>query len=206
VYPVGAVEYGVSLEALLAFCDQIDSRYRNADSGLISYLVYGGEPAPEGLLSSATRRNVRLMSFIEYQGLIDFRSYLRKQTESLETDRIYQPRLYVSQRVWIPEQRAEHPDALEKINHWLASREGRFILLLGDFGTGKTFLLHELARRMGASGEGPVPILLQMRSLEKGRTLDALLAQHFALEEMDDFSISRFRYMLEQGRVVLLFD
>jgi WD40 repeat protein len=80
------------------------------------------------------------------------------------------------------------------------------VLVLGEFGTGKTFLLHELARRMAEEGSGPVPILLQMRALEKGRSLDALLAQHFALEEVDDFNPRKFRYMLEQGRVALLFD
>jgi predicted NACHT family NTPase len=59
---------------------------------------------------------------------------------------------------------------------------------------------------MGEVRGGLIPILLQMRSLEKGLSLDALLAQHFAQEGVEDFSPSRFRYMLEQGRVALLFD
>jgi predicted NACHT family NTPase len=78
-------------------------------------------------------------------------------------------------------------------------------VILGDFGTGKTFLLQELARRMGEQRDGLVPILLQMRSLEKGRSLDALIGQHFGQERME-VAPDKLSYMLEQGRVALLFD
>ncbi|HEX6903048.1 MAG TPA: TIR-like protein FxsC [Thermoanaerobaculia bacterium] len=205
-YPVTGVEYDVSLEDLDAFCEQIDKGFRGADPRMISYLIYGGAPAPEGLQSVATKRDVRLMSLIEYMGLIDFRSYLRKQTDDLTRDKLYPPSLYVTQRMVSLERNEEHPDALAKLQEWLSTPNRRFAVILGDFGTGKTFLLHELARRMGLLESGPVPILLQMRSLEKGRTLAQLLGQHFGQNEPEGYRFERFRYMLEQGRIVLLFD
>ena len=210
MYPIGAAEQGLSRESYQSFLEEIDAPYRKTDPGLISYLVYGGAPAPEDLVKQAGARRVHLVSFVEYQGMIDFRTYLRRQTVTLENDSIYPPSLYVSQRMRtlsiLGREEDETADALAQVQGWLDAPLGRFIVLLGDFGTGKTFLLHELARRMGESEGGLVPVLLQMRSLEKGRSLDALLAQHFAQEKMEGFSPAKFRYMLEQGRIALLFD
>jgi WD40 repeat protein len=210
IYPVGAMEHGLSVPSFEAFLTEIDSHYRQGDPGLISRLVYGGGPAPADLVAKARAHRVHLLSFVEHQGLIDFRSYLAQQTQKLAADPIYPPSLYVPQRMQtlsiLGREEDETADALAQVREWLDAPLGRFIVLLGDFGTGKTFLLHELARRMGESAEGLVPILLQMRSLEKGRDLDALLAQHFAQEKMEGFSPAKFRYMLEQGRIALLFD
>jgi hypothetical protein len=194
---------------LQIFLDEIDAPYRKYDSGLISRLVYGGEPAAADLVAQAQAHRIRLVSFVEHQGLIDFRSYLTRQTAKLADDPIYPPRLYVSQRMRslsILGREETEAAALAQVSEWLEAPIGRFIVLLGDFGTGKTFILHELARRMGEDEEGLIPILLQMRSLEKGRSLDALLAQHFAQEGLEAFSPAKFRYMLEQGRIALFFD
>ncbi|HVS00959.1 MAG TPA: pentapeptide repeat-containing protein [Thermoanaerobaculia bacterium] len=175
---------------------------------MISILVYDEGPLPDPIARAAESQRVRPISFRDYQTIIDFRPYVAEQSSRLASDPVYAPRLYVPQRMCYRlggvEEEAE--DALGRVMEWLDSLDGRFVLLLGDFGTGKTFLLHELARRMGQTDNGSLPILLQMRDLEKGRSLDALLAQHFALGKVEDFSPRRFRYMLEQGHVTLLFD
>lgn len=89
----------------------------------------------------------------------------------------------------------------------LAEPDRRFALVLGDFGTGKTFLLHELARRMGREEGGAlVPVLIEMRTLQKQRTLNELVAQHFAGADVQRFELEKFRYMLKEGRIALLFD
>jgi WD40 repeat protein len=210
IYPVGAVEHGLAPDFFQAFLAEIDAPYRRTDPGLISRLIYGGALAAPDLVAQARAHRVRLLSFVEHQGLIDFRTYLAKQTGKLARDPVYPPSLYVQQRMrtlaLLGQEENETNDALGQVLEWLADPYGRFLVLLGDFGTGKTFLLHELARRMGEAEGGLVPVLLQMRSLEKGRSLDALLAQHFAQEGMEGFSPAKFRYMLEQGRIALLFD
>lgn len=45
-----------------------------------------------------------------------------------------------------------------------------------------------------------------MQALEKARTLDVLVAQHLADSGMDRIDLEAFRYMLREGRLVLLFD
>lgn len=190
IFPVGALDQEVSERSLQLFLSDVDARYRQFDPLLVSILVYGGNPAPGSLVRLAQERRIHLVSFIEYQGLIDFRPYVRQQTDKLASDLIYPPALYVPQRMrYLAGGRDEQEtsDALATVQDWLSTQTGRFVVLLGDFGTGKTFLLHELARRMGEQERGPVPILLQMRSLEKGRDLNALLAQHFAQEGVEDF-------------------
>jgi len=207
-YPVGAIEHGLSRESLGAFLDEVDKEFRKEDSRLPFVLVYSGETAPESLVREAAKRRVRLERFTDYQRLIDFRRYIGSQTTKLAQDTIYPPKLYVPQRIryLFGHDEEENSNALATVQEWLSSPSGRFLVLLGDFGTGKTFLLHELARCMGEQEGGLVPIFLQMRSLEKGRDLNSLLAQHFSQDWVEGFTPGRFRYMLEQGRVVLLFD
>jgi WD40 repeat protein/3',5'-cyclic AMP phosphodiesterase CpdA len=206
VYAVGAIAGDMTAEHLELFVQRVHERYREDDPGARSILVATGAIPPR-LLDEARGQHVDLVSFVEFQGLLDLRPYVEKQTAELAADPVYPPELYIPQRLQFDEGQGleEAGDALGKVSRWLQDPRGRFVLILGDFGTGKTFLLHELARRMGQEDPGLSPILLQMRALEKSRTLDELLSQHFGRLGMD-FSPRKFRYMLEQGRVALLVD
>ncbi|WP_437994092.1 pentapeptide repeat-containing protein [Sorangium sp. So ce145] len=208
IAPLAALESGISTEAVSAFIESIDASYRREDPGLVSTLVYGGEPAPEELVRYASARRVRLVRFLEYQGLIDFRGYLAWQNASLERDPTYPPDLYVDQRVALTTGQEEvlHERALDALAALLDSEHNRFVLVLGDFGTGKTFLLHELARRLGNAGGPLTPVLIEMRALEKARDLNALIAQHLALAGLGKIDLPAFRHMLAEGRIALLFD
>jgi hypothetical protein len=95
--------------------------------------------------------------------------------------------------------------ALGTIMRWLGETPSRFILVLGEFGAGKTFLLRELARRIPSVLPDLVPLLLELRTLEKARTVEELAAQHLSAQG-EAFDPEKFRYMLREGRVVLLFD
>ncbi|WP_437803258.1 pentapeptide repeat-containing protein [Sorangium sp. So ce693] len=208
IAPLAALESGISTEAVSAFIESIDASYRREDPGLVSTLVYGGEPAPEELVRYASARRVRLVRFLEYQGLIDFRGYLAWQNASLERDPTYPPDLYVDQRVALTtgQEEVARERALDAVAELLDSEHSRFVLVLGDFGTGKTFLLHELARRMGRAGGPLTPVLIEMRALEKARDLNALIAQHLALAGLGKIDLPAFRHMLAEGRIALLFD
>jgi WD40 repeat protein len=208
-YPVAALEQPITEELLDAFLRDIDARFRGADPAVRSELVYRGELASEALCRRAKRRGVRLISFEEYRGLIDFRRYLEWQTGRLVRDPIYPPALYVDQRadLHIGREPRRVERAIDTLLEMLDADHGRFVLVLGDFGTGKTFLLHEIARRLViAEGRRLVPVLIEMRALEKARSLDALVAQHLTLVGMDRIDLPAFRYMLAEGRIVLLFD
>ncbi|MGH8899813.1 MAG: pentapeptide repeat-containing protein [Egibacteraceae bacterium] len=206
-YPVGADEHGIDAEAVGRFVACVHHTFRPADPGVTSELVYGGPPAPRALVEQARRQGVRLVSFIAYQGVLDLRECVDRQTERLAQGRIYPPKLYVPQRYTLVEGREtgiEH-DLLGTVTRWLGETPGRFVLVLGEFGAGKTFLLRELARRLPSELPDLVPLFLELRKLEKARTVEELAAQHLTAQG-EPFDPEKFRYMLREGRVALLFD
>jgi NACHT-associated inactive Restriction Endonuclease 2 len=97
-YPVGVSEHGIDAQGLERFLT-VHRRYRETDPGVVSWLVYGGEPASPDLIQHAGAQRIRLVSFVEYQGLLDFRTYVREQTRRLERDPLYVPEFYVPQRL-----------------------------------------------------------------------------------------------------------
>ena len=207
---VGALEQPVTDALVAQYLDPGRAPYRRENPALRSTLVHHGPAAPIALGRSARKRGLTLKTFAEYQGLIDFSRYLDWQTAALERDEVYPPWLYVEQpaRVSLAGGREEQAteSALRTLWDLLEDPHPRFALVLGDFGAGKTFLLHELARRMVTEKHPLVPVLVEMSRLEKQRSLKALLAQHFALADVGRIDLDAFQYMLAEGRIALLFD
>ncbi|RAY16456.1 hypothetical protein DPM19_06185 [Actinomadura craniellae] len=173
-----------------------------------SELVYTGPPPARSLRSEALRRGVRLRSFVEFQGLLDLSGYVARQTAELTSGRLYPPGLYVPQRFRELDRPAANArdDLVGEMLQLLTADHGRFVLLLGDFGRGKTFALRELARRIPVELPHVIPILIELRTLDKAQSVDALVAAHLATHGEELIDLKAFHYMLGQGRVVLLFD
>ncbi|MFG1961129.1 TIR domain-containing protein [Nonomuraea sp. NPDC049028] len=175
---------------------------------LAAELVYQGPPPARSLRDELMRRGVRLRSFTEFQGLLDLSGYVAEQTARLTNDRRYPPSLYVPQR-YRELDRPGHQvreGLTDELMRLLAADHGRFLLLLGDFGHGKTFALRELARRIPAELPHLTPILIELRALDKAHSVDALVAAHLAGHGEEFIDLKAFRYLLRQGRIVLLFD
>ncbi|MEV7008959.1 pentapeptide repeat-containing protein, partial [Streptosporangium sp. NPDC051022] len=211
LYPVGAHEGTPARETIETFLSGVDARYRAGDPHLTSVLVYDGDPAPEELRRWAGMRGLRLQRLMEFQGMYDLQPYARGQAERLANSKIYPPSLYVPQRFGVMGDRERtaqaRTDLLERLREWVADHEGRFVVVLGEFGHGKTFLLRELTRLIYEEGVPPViPVLIQLRDLEKAHGLDELLAAHLTAggEEVIDHRL--LRYLIQEGRVLLLFD
>jgi WD40 repeat protein/3',5'-cyclic AMP phosphodiesterase CpdA len=207
-FPIGVCEGGASEAMVDAFNASVVAQYRALDPNLVCEIVYGGDRAPDELVQRAGRIGIRLSSFIEFQGIIDFRTYVRRQTAKLEKDVVYPPRLYVPQTAVYEVGRDQHEtvDVCREVLARLGDPIARFVLVLGSFGAGKTFLLHELARRLPAEAPHLVPVLIELRALEKARTFDQLVAQHLAASGERLIDLAAFPYMLREGRIVLLFD
>jgi WD40 repeat protein/nucleoside phosphorylase len=207
---IAAIEQSITKELVDQYQAEVEGRFRQQDPLLRSMLVHGGPSAPSELARAAYTSGVVLKSFGEYQRLFDFGPYLDKQTGRLDTDPVYPPLLYVEQPArWSlaggrEEQATEN--ALTTLWELLEAPHPRFALVLGDFGAGKTFLLHELARRMARDKHPLVPVLVEMSKLQKQPTLKALLAQHFANADVGRIDLDAFQYLLGEGRIALLFD
>jgi len=173
-----------------------------------SELVYEGPRPSQVLREEALRRGVRLRSFIEFQGLLDLREYVTRQTVRLNTDPLYPRGLYVPQRFreLNPPGQSVRDDLVDELLRLLAADQGRFVLVLGDFGRGKTFALREVARHIPVRLPHLIPILIELRALDKAHRVDGLVAAHLANHGEELIDLKAFRYMLRQGRIVLLFD
>ncbi|XXT21646.1 pentapeptide repeat-containing protein [Sorangium sp. So ce429] len=205
---IGALDQPITEELVARYVTDVERRFRQQDPLLRSTLIHAGPQAPPELAQRAWRRGVALKSFSEYQGLIDFGRYLARQTDRLEADPIYPPWLYVDQPAVVSlgdREKSATESALASLWELLDAPRRRFVLVLGDFGAGKTFLLHELARRMARDRHPLVPVLIEMSRLEKQRSLSVLVAQHFALAD-EPVDPRAFSYMLAEGRIALLFD
>uniref|UniRef100_UPI00202533CB WD40 domain-containing protein n=2 Tax=unclassified Frankia TaxID=2632575 RepID=UPI00202533CB len=206
---IGLLDGNADADALAEFVRTIHRPYLATSPTLFCDLVYcGDEQAGPDLVARAVRDGVRLLSMPEYQGVLDLRGYLNRQTRRLESDQIYPPELYVPQRATRLDgrDRPSSQDALADVTGWLTTDQSRFVLILGDFGRGKTFLLRELARRLPTDRRYVTPMLIELRGLEKSHDLDTLVAAHLANSEQTRFDLAAFRYMLDAGRVILLFD
>ncbi|MVU79607.1 TIR domain-containing protein [Nocardia sp. ET3-3] len=173
-----------------------------------SQLIYLGPAPGRELRDRAAAEGVRIRSFADFQGLADLGDYVRKQSARLRDDPAYAAELYVPQRfrMLAPRGREVQNDLLAELMSLVTAEDGRFVLLLGDFGLGKTFALRELTRRLTDTATDFVPILIELRNLDRTSSLDTLLAAHLANNGESRIDLRALRYMLEQGRVVLLFD
>jgi len=211
--PVGLAEAGVDADVLDHFVRRVHRSFAAADPYLRSELVYGGPPAGPDLVARARAASVDLRSFVEFQGLMDLRGYVDRQTDRLNRSTLYPPSTYVPQRFrMLPKRSGQREvaepaeDLLGRLFEWLAADDQCFVLVLGDFGLGKTFVLQELARQMPQRLPNLVPMLVELRDLEKARSVDELIAQHFVAADEREYNLDAFRYMLREGRVVLIFD
>ncbi|WP_433300247.1 pentapeptide repeat-containing protein [Actinoplanes sp. CA-030573] len=170
-------------------------------------LVYQGVSPSDDLRQYAGRRHITLRSFLQFQGLVDFTDYVTAQTQQLAADPEYRPDDYVPHRYTdvLDPAAVERKDVVEELLAQVNAPDGRFILLLGDFGRGKTFALHELARRIPQTHPHLTPILIDLRMLDKAQTLEAHVAAHLA-NLHDEFDMRALRYMMREGRLVLIFD
>ena len=194
----------ITQDVVEAFAAQVHSG--EAQGG--AELVRAGPRPGQQLQSLALRRGIRLRTFTEFQGLLDLRDYVAGQATRLQSDQRYPHALYVPQRYRDLEAESigVRENVVEDLLRELAIDAGRFVLVLGDFGRGKTFALRELARQIPARLPHLIPIYVELRELDKAHSVDALVAAHLANHGEDVIDLKAFRYMLQQGRIVLLFD
>jgi uncharacterized protein YjbI with pentapeptide repeats len=209
-WPVGVIDGQATEETIGDFVQRVHRQFAADIPAVRSVLVYRPPAVAAALVGSASRRGVLLQSLVEYQGMIDLGPLAEAQRERLANDRIYPAGMYVDQRYRIVSG-GGHTDEvrtglIDRAVHWLGDESARLVVVLGDFGRGKTSFLRQLTRELPVRLPSVTPVLVELRSLEKAPSLDELLAQHLARQGVDDINLTRLRYMIGSGRIALLLD
>lgn len=187
--------------------DDFATQVRDGDPLTPAELVYQGPPPTDAVEEEAARRGVRLRSIDDFRGLVDLKPFVERQTQRLEADHEYAPLHYVPQRFRDLSASATRieGDLAEHLVSRLSRDVGGFILLLGDFGAGKTFALREIARRIAGFSD-LVPLYIELRALDKAHTVEGLVSSHLANHRHRQIDLDAFQNLLRAGRIVLLFD
>ncbi|GIH02551.1 hypothetical protein Rhe02_06180 [Rhizocola hellebori] len=185
-------------------------RYRGP--GLDAVFIHDGAPASAQLRRLANENGVELLSFLQYKGGYDPRPYAARQAERLGGDARYPPNLYVAQRYTMIDTASPgtgatvHSGLLEQILFWLTEPAGRFVVVLGPFGYGKTFLLRQLARVMHQQAHRVVPVIVQLRDLKEVAQVETLVARQLSEDGEGPVDLEDLRNLLRDGYFALLFD
>jgi GTPase SAR1 family protein len=97
-------------------------------------------------------------------------------------------------------------DLLDEVYGAVLDEDARFVLVLGDAGYGKSFLVRRLAYRLVENHDaGLAPIVIYLRDRDKRQSLDEMVSAAL-LQSRAQFQIDRFQHSLEAGCLVLLID
>ncbi|MCM3923525.1 effector-associated domain EAD1-containing protein [Frankia sp. AiPs1] len=173
----------------------------------------GLPPPGRDLVRGARRLGSGVLGILANEKGWDPVPYQRRQAARLAGDPIYPPDLYLPQRYVLldePPEVSAREDALAAVLRLLDTAQARFVLVMADFGHGKSFLLRRLALRLPAAVPSLIPMLVELRGLKLGDPsdldLDRLLDAHLRRVEEDGVPAGALRTMLERGRLVLLLD
>ena len=170
-----------------------------------------GASLPPALASYAVAEGITLTTLEQLDAqLFDGRSYALQLRNKLQHDDHYRPAVYIEPLVTVGEGTERHP-ARELLEEWLGNPEWKQLTLLGDVGTGKTFLTHIFAQRLAnayleAPLKHPLPLLVDLRHADREFSLEGLLATHFQHHGLPRMTFALFEHALAAGRIVLVLD
>lgn len=142
--------------------------------------------------------------------LIDGHAYTVNLLRELESDERYALAMYVEPSIGDEASGASSP-AFETIDEWLRDSDWNQLTLLGDVGTGKSFLARMTAHRLALAFqrnpfENPLPIFIDLRLADREMSLEGLVLTHLTRNGLGETSFAAFHYSLSQGHIVLILD
>lgn len=173
--------------------------------------IVSGESFTDSVATHAAREGIQLTLFRDLsKELFDGHGYATRLIRELETNERYPLSLYIEPSIGL-DPTGSASAAFDLVDQWLIDEEWNQLTLLGDVGTGKSFLSRVLAHRLATRYlrqplENPVPVLIDLRNADRAFSLEGLLLTHLAQAGMSGVPFEAFHAAASQGDVVLLFD
>jgi RNA polymerase sigma factor (sigma-70 family) len=185
-------------------------------------LVHVEYPAVQGTIVSAGTFTDALKAHARTEGiqltayrdlaaqLLDGHRYARNLIRECEGSERYALDVYIEPNIG-HEVAGASIAAFSAIADWLESSEWNQLTLLGDVGTGKSFLCRMLAYRMATAFlanpvNHPLPILIDLREADRQFSIEGLILTHFAAAGLNHVSFDAFQHSLSLGHLVVMFD
>ncbi len=102
------------------------------------------------------------------------------------------------------------------INQWLSDNRRKFLVIVGEYGTGKTTFLRRLAHQLASNRLGPgketamadpgnrLPLFFPLRDFEK--TMETYIVSRLNVDGITDIDFARFRERIKNNECILLLD
>ncbi|MFO0201706.1 MAG: NACHT domain-containing protein, partial [Alphaproteobacteria bacterium] len=178
--------------------------------GITGSVVYPGL-VEHGLVEQATSFGIKLITLADLESqLFDATGYVNKLIRETEDDPRYSLERFVEPR--IGESLFSSGQLVRSfVQDWMENGDEKQLTVLGNTGTGKTFLSMILAYEAALEfrknpGQARWPVRIDLRSADRQFTLEGLFLTHFAKNEMRDLSFDLFRHAVRSGRVLIILD
>jgi len=202
---VGAVRAD-EIDSFIAKLRLVRREYPDAQGTIVSGLSFS-----DAIKSQAAQEGINLTIYRDLAAqILDGHSYVHALLREARTNDRYQLSLFIEPLVGIDASGSGVP-AFEIVDEWLEDSEWNQLTLLGDVGTGKSFLSRMIAFRLGqrfleAPLEKPLPILIDLRNADRQLSLEGLILTHFANNGLSQATFEIFQHALTEGQIVLILD
>jgi WD40 repeat protein len=171
---------------------------------------FGFEPSA---LSRANEKYIVARTYDQLVSeLIEFSSYMDKLIDDYEQNGVEYKmplkKLYIEQN--IIEDRTGRKDSLSNyVNEWLKDNTQNLLVILGDYGTGKTsFTLKyasELANKRKLENKGIIPVRIELKKYREAIDYDTMIVNHLSENGITP-NKEAFDFLLRTGNIMLMLD
>ena len=183
---------------------------RQEEAKLFGTIVTGTSFTAE-VLACAEGLSVQLITLRELSArLLAGADYARRLIRDIESDPKYPIGNYIQPSMSREVGGGARP-APEILKEWLEDPRWNQMTLLGDVGTGKTFLSRMLTLRLAKEYladpvDNPLPILVDLRYADRQLSLEGLILTHLSNHGLPKATFELFQHALAAGQVVVIFD
>ena len=145
--------------------------------------------------------------------IIDFSSYLDRLIDDYAQQGVEYgmplKKLYVEQDIIEDLTRRKYPLS-DYVKDWLEDDSQNLLVILGDFGIGKTSytlkLASELAEKRKLEKAGIIPVRIELKNYRETLSYEKMLVNHLLEHKVNTTSDEAFDFLLRTGEVLLILD
>lgn len=194
------------IDSFIAKLRLVRRKYPSAQGTIVSGLSF-----TDAITAQAIEEGIQLTLYRDLAAqLLDGHAYAIGLIRECESNERYPINMYIEPLIGYEATGAAAP-AFEIISEWLGESEWNQLTLLGDVGTGKSFLSRMIAYRLAKEFlerplERPLPILVDLRNADRQFSLEGLILTHFSKNGLAQVTFEVFQHVLSQGNIVLILD